>query len=289
MLIVLYLRIRTRVAAARSLSTFLAAGFSLGTALWYASVFVPEPARFWLWGAGITIEILVPLIGNQVLASTPIHPTHLPERFGLFMIIVLGESVAGVVAGTADASWHLASGLVAAGGFVAAASLWWSYFDFAGWAAQCGLLTSARSGPLARDVYSYGHFPVAVSLALIGVGTELAILDTPHGRLAAATRWALFGGAALYLLGIAIIYSGMTKSVSAGLWPPRLAAVALTLALAGFGGGLAPLVAVAALALTLVAHVTLEIRRGRSGMGLPRVLLPQAMGAERESEPLSES
>jgi low temperature requirement protein LtrA len=258
-LVVLYLIARRRVPAGRQLSTFLVVGFTPGLALWYGSAFVDEPARFWLWGAAMAIEGLIPLLGNRVLARTPVHPWHLPERFGLFMIIVLGESVAAVVAGTANTDWHLSSAAVAAAAFVAAASLWWSYFDFAAWAARLGLLSSERMGPVARDIYSYGHFPVVVGLTLLGSGTELAIIETPGGSLASGTRWALCGGVALYLVAINLIYVGMTRSFRTGLWWPRLGAAAVAVALALFGAELEPVLLVGLLAAALVAHLLLEI------------------------------
>jgi low temperature requirement protein LtrA len=258
-LVVLYLIARLRVPAARELSTFLAVGFTPGLALWYASALVDEPVRFWLWGTAMAVEGLMPLLGNRVLARTGVHPWHLPERFGLFMIIVLGESVAAVVAGTADTDWHVDSAVVAGAAFVAAASLWWSYFDFAAWSARIGLLTSERTGALARDIYSYGHFPVVVGLTLLGSGTELAIVETPGGSLGSGARWALCGGVALYLCAISLIYAGMTRSVRAGLWWPRFAAAGVAVALAAFGDELAPALVVGLLAATLVVHVVLEI------------------------------
>ena len=60
----------------------------------------------------------------------PVHPRHLPERFGLLVLIVLGEGVIGVVLGTAQVSWTVLSGAVAFGGFLTAAAIWWLYFDF---------------------------------------------------------------------------------------------------------------------------------------------------------------
>jgi low temperature requirement protein LtrA len=258
-LVVLYLIGRRREPAARDLSTYLALAFSIGAGFWYASAFVGEPLRFWLWGAGIAVEGLAPLLGNRILLRTTVHPWHLPERFGLFMIIVLGESIAGVVAGTADTDWHVNSAVVASAAFVAAASLWWSYFDFVAWSGRYGLLSSERRGVLARDIYSYGHFPVVVGLTLFGAGTELAIIETPHGSLTSGTRWALCGGVALYLISISLIYTGMTRSIRVAFWWPRATAALLAIGLAAVGEHLKPVVLVVALAAGLVAHLVLEI------------------------------
>jgi low temperature requirement protein LtrA len=258
-LVVLYLIARRREPEGREISTFLATGFAIGTLPWFASAFVGEPLRFWLWGIGVSIEILIPLLGGRFLSRATVHPWHLPERFGLFMIIVLGESVAAVVVGTAGVDWHWDSAVVACLAFVAVASIWWSYFDFTAWSGSFGLLQSEDSGRLARDIYSYGHIPVVVGLTMLGAGTELAIEATPHGHLASGARWALCGGVAIYLITISLIYTGMTRTIRAGLWWPRLSAVALALALAVVGGGIDPVLLMGLLAAGLVAHLVLEI------------------------------
>jgi low temperature requirement protein LtrA len=258
-LVILYLIARRRVPDAREASTYLATGFAAGALLWFASAFVDEPLRFWLWGAGMAIEILIPLFGGRFLSRATVHPWHLPERFGLFMIIVLGESVAAVVVGTAGVDWHWDSAVVACLAFVAAASIWWSYFDFTAWSGSFGLLSSEHRARLARDIYSYGHFPVVVGLTMLGAGTELAIEATGHGHLESGARWALCGGVALYLITISLFYTGMTRTVRAGLWWPRLGAASLAIALAVGGGDLDPVLLVGLLAAGLVAHLVLEI------------------------------
>ena len=141
------------------------------------------------------------------------------------------------------------------------AALWWSYFDFASRAARGGLLRSVRSGALARNVYSWGHFPVAVGLTLLGAGTELAILDSADGTLGSAARWALCGGVALYIVAICVIVASLARSARA-LWWPRGPTAMIVVGLAAFGGSLSALVVVAALAGVLVAQVLLEIVLG---------------------------
>ena len=55
------------------------------------------------------------------------HPSDLPERFGLATLIVLGEAIASVATATNDTHWQLASTLAAVGGFAIAACLWWLF------------------------------------------------------------------------------------------------------------------------------------------------------------------
>jgi low temperature requirement protein LtrA len=259
-LVALYVLAGRRVPQAGEVTRFLIVGYAIGAALWYASALVDEPLRWYLWGMAMVIEGLTPIAGNRVIGRVRVHPWHLPERFGLFMIIVLGESVAGVVAGVADVDWHVSTAFVASFGFVAAASLWWSYFDFVQWSGRFGLLSTERSGALARDIYSYGHFPVAVGLTLLGAGTELAIMQTQEGSLDQSARWILCGGVALYLIAVSLIYSGMTRTWRAALWWPRLAVAALAVALALAGEGLEPVALAGLLAAALIVHVVLETR-----------------------------
>jgi low temperature requirement protein LtrA len=65
-----------------------------------------------------------------VIPRAPIHASHIPERFGLFTLIVFGETILAVVIGTGETHWELDSVVTAAAGFVAVAALWWVYFDY---------------------------------------------------------------------------------------------------------------------------------------------------------------
>jgi hypothetical protein len=68
------------------------------------------------------------LIGPRFVGRVPLHASHIPERFALFTIIVLGESAVAVALGLADSDWELSSAAGAALGFLAVACLWWTYF-----------------------------------------------------------------------------------------------------------------------------------------------------------------
>jgi low temperature requirement protein LtrA len=277
-LVALYLLARHRVPEARELAGRFALGFGIAGIIWLASVMVAPPGRYWMWAAAMSIGVvLTPLLSTRSLARTPVSTTHVPERFGLFMIIVLGESVLAVVVGTSDTDWKASAVAVAIGGFVCAAALWWSYFDFASQTAGAGLLRSVRSGALARNIYSWGHFPIAVGLTLLGVGTELAIHDSAHGALGSAARWALCGGVALYLAATCFIVGSLARSLSAFLWPRGPAALAMVGI--GVAGGSLPAVAlVTAVATVLVLLVVLEVvlERRRQPVGAAAAPEPTA-------------
>ena len=154
----------------------------LGAAIWLSSLLVPAPARYAVWALGLFVELLGPILAVRTLENPRIsfHPRHIAERYGLFTIIVLGESVLAVAAGTAGTDWAPAAVLTAAVGFVAAACIWWLYFDHVG-------SSGIELGPRPAFYWGYGHFAVYAGIAAFGVGIQLAIeaAATPEG----ASRW----------------------------------------------------------------------------------------------------
>jgi low temperature requirement protein LtrA len=114
--------------------------------------FVDGSAQLALWGAALAILYLGPLVGH--MRGFRIAPEHFVERFGLIIMIALGESI--VAIGIGAAGLPLDAGLIAAAllGITVAACLWWSYFDWVVYVAQARLTeaTGAARALLARDV-----------------------------------------------------------------------------------------------------------------------------------------
>ena len=191
-------RARRHAAPARPLLNLFLAAFSTGAALWLLSVFVPEPARYVLWGVALVIELSAPWVGRRQIVKAPVHTSHLVERFGLFTLIVLGESVVRVAQGAADVDdWTTATLAAAGGGFLLVAGLWWLYFD----RIDEGAVRSVLRGL----VWNYTHLPLLAGLVSVAVGTEYAIRDAAGGQLERSTTAALGGGTALYLLSTVVI------------------------------------------------------------------------------------
>ena len=116
----------------------------------------------------------------------------LTERFGAFIIIVLGETLAGVVGGLASqpvGALTMAVGLVAV---VVGFGAWWTYFDFAG--QRC-----PRPEPVASLQWMFGHLPLTAAIAAMGAAM-VSLVDHAHeGRTPAATAWVLSAAAAVVL------------------------------------------------------------------------------------------
>ena len=163
------------------------AGYALG-------YFGSAQGLFWL---GAALELAVP-VWAEPHEGTPWHGHHIAERYGLFTIIVLGESVLAstmAVIHAAESAEHLPSlVLIAVTALVIVAAMWWIYFAVP----QHGLITDLRAGVL----WGYGHFLVFLSAAAIAPGIEVALQFATHEVSLDATRAALTYTvpAALYVL-----------------------------------------------------------------------------------------
>jgi len=147
-------------------------GFSVSIALFVGSVFVPPPMRFVLWGIGLLIDSATPAFTLRRQARLPRFSTSkLPERFGLFVIIVLGESIIGVVDGIAQReSLSLMNAITAILGIALAFSLWWIYFDFIN-------RRPPKLGVGWSFSWAYLHLPLLIAVAATGAGLLKVVAD----------------------------------------------------------------------------------------------------------------
>jgi low temperature requirement protein LtrA len=224
-LLLQYVRAYRHVPNSRPIVGLYIAGTTGGALLWTASLALPVPYCFVLWGVAIAGEAIVPLLATRARTAVPLHLEHLPERFALFVILVLGESIAAIAHGIATAHWSGPS-LVAAGlAFVLTAALWWSYFDLAG--ARAKRLLNEAGGEKSRyqhDIYVFGQLPLTLALAGIGAGIQLAVQQAGAGEVPLGTRVLLAGGVAVYLAAGSLTNSGMANSSRRGWWWPLAAA-----------------------------------------------------------------
>jgi low temperature requirement protein LtrA len=267
LLLLQYLRADRSVPEARPVVRRYAATLAAGALLWAVSLAVPRPVGFVLWGLAVVVEALGPLLATGSEADLPLHLEHLPERFALFVILVLGESVAGVANGIIAAGWAGRAVAVAAVGFGLAAALWWSYFDLAGAGAKRLLqrVGGARAHR-AHDVYVFGQLPLCLGLAAVGAGIELAVEEGGQGEVPPGTRLLIAGGVALYLGAVSLTNTGMAQRRRSGWWWPLAAAV-----VAGLDAllELPALVVVGALAaLVAVVVVVGTVRRSTGRLGV---------------------
>lgn len=204
LLVVMYWRAYRHVSETRALVRGYLIGFGTAALVWTVSAFVPDQARYALWVVALAIDLATPWVMRIEQAKVPFDVSHLPERFGLFTILVLGESIAAVVAGLSHITWSFTSIFTSALAVGVATSLWWLYFD------------NAQGSVVRRDpnvrrtwrptVWLYGHLPLAASLVGSGVAMEHAISEAGHGPMAASDRWLLVLSVAVALGCFALIH-----------------------------------------------------------------------------------
>jgi low temperature requirement protein LtrA len=178
-------------------------GLAVSTAIGCGLLFVAAASRggeqLGIWGLALALDAGGPLLVGQ--DGWKLVPGHFADRHGAIVIIALGESIVAIGVG---AKATIDAGVVAAGvlGVVVAAALWWVYFDVTAIVAGRRLAKAAegreRNG-IARDSYSYLHFPMVAGIALIAVGLKETIVHVGQ-PLKIVSASALLGGAALYLL-----------------------------------------------------------------------------------------
>jgi low temperature requirement protein LtrA len=244
-----------RERAGRILMWFVAAGV-----LWIAGALVDEPARVAFWLVALALDYGGPLVTFRVPGLPRVAPEawsvgteHFTERFGLFIILALGESI--VITGATTAALNLdASRLVAFGmAFLGSAALWWLYFTSVARIAQRHLELSEHRTLLARDAYTYLHVVIVAGVIVSAVGDELVIAH-PTEVLSGPQIAAVVAGPAVYLLAHTLFRLRMAGSVSWNRLFGALACVAI-----GFIGIFTPALVVAALLiLVLVAVIVSE-------------------------------
>ncbi|MFJ8110363.1 low temperature requirement protein A [Streptomyces sp. NPDC096132] len=192
----------------RTMALRYAAGVVLCTIGWAGLVILPEDARLWLFLVMALIELCVPAYAEKD-HPTSWHPHHIAERYGLFTIIVLGETIAAatVAVKTAlDEDNALGELLpIAVGGLLIVFAAWWIYFVVP----IHGHLSSNKQAFL----WGYGHYVVFASAAAIGAGLEVAVEEAVgEAHLSAlAASAAVTLPTALYLLTVWALHSRYFK------------------------------------------------------------------------------
>jgi low temperature requirement protein LtrA len=259
---------------------------AVGVIPWIASLGAPAPARYWLWSAGIVLDVyfsimrsrhpaellaeareerdreqrgrlerllrrgrpVTPLDLPALQAANPDRP-HLGERLGLFVIIVLGEAVAQLVDAAAEVEhWDPGLWLVLLAGFGLLVAMWW---------------LTLRYGTSAAPTYGVrvfalrltmpAHYLTTGSIVVLAAGLG-ALAEPEEGHVAQASRWVLCAGAALFFLTATImgVRGGATRRWIV-LW--GLPATVVPVLLGLFGSPLPPWSLVAVLLAVALWHV----------------------------------
>ena len=221
--------------------------------------FVDPDYRSWIWLASLVIDV----VGTLFVARGEWHisPSHFAERFALIVIIALGESIVAIGIGTSDLPRDSTYALSVVVAFAGVAALWWAYFDFTAVAAERALrrASPAVRGPLARDVFTFFHYPVVLGIIFYAVAAKKT-LEHPLYPLSEAGRWALGLGVAIFLCGFALMRFRVIRRIA---WE-RLAAAAVALVLAVGLDGTDAVVTLGVVIAVLVLSVAIETARLRA-------------------------
>jgi low temperature requirement protein LtrA len=211
----------------------------------------------WAWWPMAAVELAVPVWAERA-RQTPWHPRHIAERYGLFTIIVLGESVLAatnaVREGVTGSGFSAALLGTIAGGLAILFSLWWIYFSKPADRFLTSNETAIRWG--------YGHYFIFCSAAAVGAGLAVNV-DHITGK--AAIGAPLAGASvsvpvAVFLLAVWLLH---VRPHHARLGLPVLFPVAIALVLAATCSG-APVLAIGVvLAAFLGVELWLADRRYR--------------------------
>lgn len=244
----------------------LAPWFAIAPVVALAGGFAHGDTRVAFWVASLAIDVVGVLsLGRE--NDFRVSPGHFAERYELFVIIALGESIVAIGIGAANDPRNATFALAVTIAFTGVAALWWSYFDWVSSGAERALRFAdpRRQGPLARDIFTLGHFPLVLGVVLFAVAARQTLL-APTEPLSTSGRAALGLGVAFVLLTPTLgryrvirriaweRIAGMTAIPLAVVVGARLDAMWLVAGVIGL------LVAVIAVEATRLRHVRTQIR-----------------------------
>ncbi|MFL6486770.1 MAG: low temperature requirement protein A [Nitrososphaera sp.] len=245
-------------------------GFLCAAIVWIISVFIPLPFRFVLWGIGLAIDFAMPITAGRLQSQFAPHISHLPERMGLFTIIVLGESVQGVVAGVSNMEFDIYSMSILGLGLSIPFSLWWLYFDTVDGAPIRAVREKGRVG--VYSLWLYGHFPLVVAITSVGVGLGYIISNAHELALSYSVGWLVCGSLALSLGAQGILhlssayyylYAGSTQDYrTSRKWATyRIISAGMALLIPILRIPLSPFLLVCILAAICIAQIVIDLKQ----------------------------
>lgn len=264
-LVLMYRRAAHYVEVARPLANRYATGFTIAAVIWLISAFVPIPLRFVLWGIGLAIDFWTPLSPGSVRLQKqlPPSPHHLPERMGLFTIIVFGESFIKVIGGFSGHAIEFQRLIVALFGLVLVGSLWWVYFQ--------NVAERAVNWARGAQIWLYTHLLLQLGLVALAVGVYKLVTIHEEG-LPDKYRLLVSGSVAIALVSLSVIEMFTVKSEGERRGRPefylRIVGAVAVLLIGVFGGGLDELVVMLLLAVICFAQVVFDLIR-RAGTDAP--------------------
>jgi low temperature requirement protein LtrA len=225
--------------------------------------FLDGSAQAALWVIALAVDYGGPFVFG--VSGFRVSAGHFVERFGLIIIIALGESIVAIGVGAAGLDLDLGLITAAVLGVVIACGLWWAYFDWMAIYAR-RVFQQTQGGErarLARDAFSYLHLPMVAGIILVAFGIKQT-LGHVYEPLETVPTFALFGGISVYLLA----HVAFRLRLHSGLGVGRLTAAVVALALVGVAAevedALGALAIAAAVSSALIAYEAIRFAEPRA-------------------------
>jgi low temperature requirement protein LtrA len=263
-LVAQYFRAR-HVTEARPLTRRYLVGHGTAAILWLASAIIPVPQRFWLWGIAFAIDLGTPWLAVPHSVRVPPDAAHLPERFGLFTLILLGESVVAVMQGMeSQEDWSPAAAASAFLGMGILFLIWWWYFDGVSGASEQPVRTNREA--IRFHIWSYAHFPLYLGVVIAGVGVQRIVTAASRATLTTAESSILVGAITAVMLAMTTIgatSAGRRRPTSFGVMQ-SVGLAAATLAIGIVGRFESPLVLILLIVTLCLAQLGVALNGGLS-------------------------
>ncbi|MGZ8283041.1 MAG: low temperature requirement protein A [Allosphingosinicella sp.] len=231
---------------------------SLAGTIWIAGGLAEGETRLLLWLAALGIEYAaaplsfrVPGLGRSSTADWDIDGHHLAERGGLFVIIMLGESIIVTGSTLVGQAWTPTIFLGFSSAFLGTVAMWWLYFNIGAVRAADRIGADSDPGRYARLAYTYLPLPIIAGILVSAAADEL-VLAHPHGAVEPIQAAIILGGPLLFLIGNLLF-----KRTTALHFPlSHLVGIGLLLVFGALAAPYGPLaLALAATAVLLIAAV----------------------------------
>ena len=204
---------------ARNRALHILTWFFFSAPFWIAGAFFEGDTRLVIWLVAMGIDVIapstlyfVPWLKSLNFNDWNLGSGHFAERFQLFTIIALGETIVLTGATTADLDFNLTTALAFAAAFISTACLWWLYFNYMATILERVLEESESRTEVGRDIFTYGHIPIIAGIILCAVGDEI-VLAHPTEYLHPPELTAVVAGPTLYLLAYVPIRWKLTRGL----------------------------------------------------------------------------
>lgn len=195
-----WIRIFINIRKFKTFSLYYLIGPLIGSVLWLVSLKFTTPLQYLFWGAAMMTQVAAPYVAFKFKTfDIPLNMSHVLERYGLFTIIVLGETLIAVSKGIGSVPGS-ETFLIALFAYITIACIWWSYFSW-------DFDHIRQFGTLANlFIFGYAHFIVFLAIASFGAAGEIAVHSLAHDdHLTLIGRLLIALSPSVYLLSLSFI------------------------------------------------------------------------------------